>query len=85
MSQFTLPAYVCLTTADLLLLFVCLSIIPRRRTIQDASRQRLTWSKPPLSVLVIKKIQDRSVIAPFLELIRWLIWVHRTINAHTHC
>ena len=45
------------------------------RAIQDASRQRLVWNKPPLSVLVIKKVRDTSVIPPFLDLIRWLIWV----------
>ncbi|XP_054165366.1 NAD kinase-like isoform X2 [Oppia nitens] len=43
-------------------------------TIQDPASQRLTWNKPPISVLVIKKIHDSLVIQPFIDLIRWLIW-----------
>lgn len=45
------------------------------RTIQDPRSQRLTWYKPPLSVLVIKKIFDAEVIGPYLELITWLVEV----------
>ncbi|XP_027848755.2 NAD kinase-like isoform X7 [Aphis gossypii] len=42
-------------------------------TIQDPASQRLTWYKNPLSVLVIKKVRDMSVLPPFIELVRWLI------------
>ena len=42
-------------------------------TIQDPANQRLTWNKPPNSVLVIKKILDWRVIQPFIDLVRWLI------------
>ena len=44
---------------------------------QDSSHTRLVWNRPPLSVLVITKIHDISVIPPFLDLIRWLIWVRK--------
>ena len=43
------------------------------RTIQDPASQRLTWYKPPLSVLVIKKVRDASVIPPFISLVKWFI------------
>ncbi|XP_069466266.1 NAD kinase isoform X4 [Ambystoma mexicanum] len=36
--------------------------------IQDPASQRLTWNKPPKSVLVIKKIRDASLLQPFKEL-----------------
>ncbi|XP_035594457.1 NAD kinase isoform X2 [Oncorhynchus keta] len=36
--------------------------------IQDPASQRLTWNKPPKSVLVVKKIQDASLLQPFKEL-----------------
>lgn len=36
--------------------------------IQDPASQRLTWNKQPKSVLVIKKIQDASLLQPFKEL-----------------
>ncbi|GLV41684.1 uncharacterized protein CBL_13377 [Carabus blaptoides fortunei] len=42
-------------------------------TIQDPASQRLTWYKPPLTVLVIKKVRDVSVLSPFVQLVRWLI------------
>lgn len=45
------------------------------RTIQDPASQRLTWYKNPLSVLVIKKVRDMSVLPPFIQLVRWLIQV----------
>lgn len=45
------------------------------RTIQDPASQRLTWYKPPLTVLVIKKVRDVSVLSPFVELVHWLIEV----------
>lgn len=41
-------------------------------TIQDPASQRLTWYKPPLSVLVIKKVRDAQVIQPFIQLVKWL-------------
>uniref|UniRef100_A0A336KA94 NAD(+) kinase n=1 Tax=Culicoides sonorensis TaxID=179676 RepID=A0A336KA94_CULSO len=41
--------------------------------IQDPASQRLTWYKPPLAVLVIKKIRDPSVLSPFVQLVEWLI------------
>uniref|UniRef100_UPI0037E93981 NAD kinase isoform X4 n=1 Tax=Semicossyphus pulcher TaxID=241346 RepID=UPI0037E93981 len=34
----------------------------------DPASQRLTWNKPPKSVLVIKKIRDASLLEPFKEL-----------------
>ncbi|XP_028135806.1 NAD kinase isoform X3 [Diabrotica virgifera virgifera] len=42
-------------------------------TIQDPASQRLTWYKPPLTVLVIKKVRDASVYSPFVQLVQWLI------------
>ncbi|XP_029012612.1 NAD kinase isoform X2 [Betta splendens] len=36
--------------------------------IQDPASQRLTWNKPPKSVLVIKKIRDATLLEPFKEL-----------------
>ena len=44
-----------------------------RRTIQDPASQRLTWYKPPLTVLVIKKVRDAAVIPPFIQLVKWFI------------
>ncbi|MBN3298563.1 NAD kinase b isoform X2 [Amia ocellicauda] len=41
--------------------------------IQDPASQRLTWSKPPVNVLVIKKIRDESLLEPFKQLCRFLI------------
>lgn len=41
--------------------------------IQDPASQRLTWSKPPLNVLVIRKIRDESLLEPFKELCRFLV------------
>ena len=43
------------------------------RTIQDPASQRLTWYKPPLTVLVIKKVRDAMVIPPFIALCKWFI------------
>nr|XP_037282941.1 NAD kinase-like isoform X1 [Rhipicephalus microplus] len=48
-------------------------------TIQDPAGQRLTWHKPPLSVLVIKKTMDANVVKPFNELVQWLIWVKNMV------
>ncbi|XDV48371.1 hypothetical protein PO909_017792 [Leuciscus waleckii] len=36
--------------------------------IQDPASQRLTWNKPPKSVLIIKKIRDASLLQPFKDL-----------------
>ncbi|XP_045488836.1 NAD kinase isoform X1 [Pieris rapae] len=41
--------------------------------IQDPASQRLTWYKPPLTVLVIKKIHDATIITPFVQLVHWLV------------
>ncbi|KAH8245914.1 hypothetical protein KR038_011801 [Drosophila bunnanda] len=40
--------------------------------IQDPASQRLTWYKPPLTVLVIKK-KDSQVLLPFVQLVEWLV------------
>lgn len=45
---------------------------PPTRHIQDPASQRLTWNKPPKSVLVIKKIRDSSLLKPFKELCVYL-------------
>lgn len=45
------------------------------RQIQDPASQRLTWYKPPLAVLVIKKVRDQLVLPPFVQLVEWLIQV----------
>jgi hypothetical protein len=50
------------------------------RTIQDPASQRLTWYKPPLTVLVIKKVRDVSVLQPFVQLVKWLIEVSASDN-----
>ncbi|KAJ8984343.1 hypothetical protein NQ317_012564 [Molorchus minor] len=49
------------------------------RTIQDPASQRLTWYKPPLTVLVIKKVRDVSVLSPFVQLVQWLIEEKRMV------
>ncbi|XP_037940895.1 NAD kinase-like isoform X2 [Teleopsis dalmanni] len=41
--------------------------------IQDPASQRLTWYKPPLTVLVIKKVRDCTVLSPFVQLVEWLV------------
>ncbi|XP_059808401.1 NAD kinase isoform X2 [Hypanus sabinus] len=41
--------------------------------IQDPASQRLTWNKPPRSILVIKKIQDDRLLQPFKELCIFLM------------
>ena len=51
------------------------------RTIQDPASQRLTWYKPPLSVLVIKKVRDASVIPPFISLVKWFIGERNMVGA----
>uniref|UniRef100_A0A8D3CF92 NAD(+) kinase n=1 Tax=Scophthalmus maximus TaxID=52904 RepID=A0A8D3CF92_SCOMX len=47
--------------------------------IQDPASQRLTWNKPPKSVLVIKKIRDASLLQPFKELCMFLTEVKNMI------
>ncbi|CAF88213.1 unnamed protein product, partial [Tetraodon nigroviridis] len=49
------------------------------RHIQDPASQRLTWNTPPKSVLVIKKIQDASLLEPFKELCIFLAKVKNMI------
>lgn len=56
-----------------LIFFFCLIVICRQ--IQDPASQRLTWYKPPLAVLVIKKVRDHMVLPPFVQLVEWLIQV----------
>ncbi|XP_054614776.1 NAD kinase b isoform X2 [Dunckerocampus dactyliophorus] len=41
--------------------------------IQDPASQRLTWNKPPVNVLIIRKIRDDSLVEPFKELCRFLV------------
>ncbi|XP_030768014.1 NAD kinase-like isoform X2 [Sitophilus oryzae] len=48
-------------------------------TIQDPASQRLTWYKPPLTVLVIKKVRDAAVYLPFVQLVQWLIEEKRMV------
>ncbi|NP_001154910.1 NAD kinase [Strongylocentrotus purpuratus] len=40
--------------------------------VTDPSSQRLVWKATPLSVLIIKKIFDTSVLGPFKEMTKWL-------------
>ncbi|XP_029910790.1 NAD kinase isoform X1 [Myripristis murdjan] len=47
--------------------------------IQDPASQRLTWNKPPKSVLVVKKIRDASLLQPFKELCIFLTEVKNMI------
>ncbi len=63
------------------------------RHIQDPASRRLTWNKPPKSVLIIKKIRDASLLKPFKELCIFLIQVrtaqhitrtHTHTHTHTH-
>ncbi|XP_016989552.2 NAD kinase isoform X4 [Drosophila rhopaloa] len=46
--------------------------------IQDPASQRLTWYKPPLTVLVIKK-KDSQVLLPFVQLVEWLVQEKRMV------
>ncbi|XP_076269158.1 NAD kinase-like isoform X3 [Rhynchophorus ferrugineus] len=57
----------------------CCSNAFRYRTIQDPASQRLTWYKPPLTVLVIKKARDAAVYSPFVQLVQWLIEEKRMV------
>ncbi|XP_026571694.1 NAD kinase isoform X1 [Pseudonaja textilis] len=47
--------------------------------IQDPASQRLTWNKPPKSVLVIKKIRDASLLQPFKDLCIYLTEVNNML------
>ncbi|XP_077581448.1 NAD kinase-like isoform X1 [Stigmatopora nigra] len=47
--------------------------------IQDPATQRLTWNTPPKSVLVIKKIQDATLLQPFKDLCIFLTEVKNMI------
>lgn len=42
-------------------------------TIPDPGSQKLNWHKPPLTVLVVKKIYDESILTSFRDLVIWLI------------
>ncbi|CAG5123330.1 unnamed protein product, partial [Candidula unifasciata] len=42
-------------------------------TIPDPSNQKLNWTKPPLTVLIIRKHLDESVLIPFRDLVVWLL------------
>lgn len=51
----------------------------------------MTWYKPPLAVLVIKKVCDNAVLAPFVQLVEWLIqekhmvvWVESAVLDDPH-
>ncbi|MBN3294593.1 NADK kinase, partial [Polypterus senegalus] len=47
--------------------------------IQDPANQRLLWSKPPKSVLIVKKVRDATLLQPFKELCIFLTEVKRLI------
>lgn len=67
---------VCIKINSIFCFFLFLDIIcVIYRQIQDPASQRLTWYKPPLAVLVIKKVRDQLVLPPFIQLVEWLIQV----------
>ena len=39
----------------------------------DPASQKLTWCKPPVTVLVIRKVRDAAVIPPFIQLVKWFV------------
>lgn len=47
------------------------------RTIPDPGSQKLNWHKPPLTVLVIKKMHDENALSAFTQLVKWLIQVNK--------
>ncbi|XP_033763061.1 NAD kinase-like isoform X3 [Pecten maximus] len=51
-------------------------------TIPDPRNQKLTWKKPPLTVLVVKKLFDDGALSAFLSLVLWLI---KTKNMLVYC
>lgn len=57
-----------------------LACLNTSRHIQDPASQRLTWNKPPKSVLVIKKIRDASLLQPFKELCIFLTEVRPNVE-----
>ena len=75
-----LPVYIALlepTQVTHVIVFFSIS-----RTIPDPGSQKLNWHKAPLTVLVVKKIYDESILDPFKEVIAWLIEVVLMITAH---
>lgn len=42
-------------------------------TIPDPGSQKLKWCKAPLTVLVVKKMYDDSVLSAFKKLVNWLV------------
>lgn len=67
--------------------FDCVCVVVVLRHIQDPASQRLTWNKPPVNVLVIRKIRDESLVEPFKELCHFLVEVlyHRAEASVTMC
>ncbi|KAJ8320288.1 hypothetical protein KUTeg_001875 [Tegillarca granosa] len=55
------------------------------QTIPDPGNQKLIWNKPPLTVLVIKKMFDESALSAFKQLVCWLIEVkHMVVYVEYH-
>lgn len=50
----------------------------------DPAEHFLAWTKPAVSVLVIKKIYDKHATECFKELTRWLIMVRYVHNFHVY-
>jgi len=48
-------------------------------TIQDPGSQQLTWYQSPMTVLVIKKAGDETVIPPFFQMVQWFIHTMRMV------
>lgn len=48
-------------------------------TIPDPGSQKLKWVKAPLSVLVVKKMYDVSVVSAFIKLVNWLVEVKHMV------
>lgn len=51
------------------------------RHIQDPASQRLTWNKPPVNVLVIRKVRDESLVEPFKQLCSFLVEVQKELKS----
>lgn len=56
----------------------CSSKLLTNRLVQDPLSQQLSWTKPPLHVLVLKKICN-ALFEPFNEIVRYLIYEHNLI------
>lgn len=56
----------------------CFSKLLTHRLVQDPLSQQLSWTKPPLHVLVLKKICN-ALFEPFNEIVRYLIYEHNLI------